>query len=239
MKHPKYMKSSKQKVIQEKDLINQLLIILDNIDYGVYSDGRATHYLEYIKGDWKDEIRLVDPVFFPRFANEILGFFFGTSIIPKEKAGVSGERPDFLPNDLNLHPFIFETKGTDCDDLTTHYPQVKGYLEKTGVQYGILLNIRDVKVFNAASSKHIPDISFSIKKLYRDSKFNPKTIDLQTNTKHFLEFVRQFSHKELNFIKKIETIAEAKPWTGAETLSLDDLIHNGQNILVLKSFIGR
>ena len=179
------MKLTKQKTIQTIDLINALIAILNNIDYKAYSDGRAAHYLEYIKGDWKDEIKLVDPVFFPVFASKILGFSFGTSIIPKEKAGGSAERPDFLPNDLSLHPFIFETKGTDCQDLNIHYTQVKGYLQKTGAQYGILLNIRDVKVFNAASPNPIPSLSFSIEKLYRDFKSNPKAVDLQPNTKHF------------------------------------------------------
>lgn len=227
------MKLTKQKNIQTIDLINAIIAILDNIDYKAYSNGMASHYLEYIEGDWKDEIKLVDPVFFPGFASKILGFSFGTSIIPKKSAGGSGDRPDFLPNDLTLHPFIFETKGTDCKDLDIHYLQVHGYLQKTGAQYGILLNIRDVKVFNAASLKPIQNLSFSIKNLYRDFKNNPKTIDLQPNTKHFLEFVRQFSHKELDFIKKIETIAEAKPWTGAETLSLEDLTEKIREVVAI------
>ncbi len=227
------MKPSKQKTIQTKNLTNTFLEILDSIDYQVYSNGRASNYLEYIKGNYKDEMKLVDPVFFPSFVFKIMGFSFGTTIIPKEKASGSGERPDFLPKDLNLHPFIFETKGSDCDDLTIHYPQLQSYLQKTGAQYGILLNIGEVKVFNAISSEPIPNLSFSIEKLYRDFKSNPRTIDLRPNTRHFLNFIKQFSHRELDFIKKIEVIAEAKPWTDMETLSLDDLTEKVREVVVI------
>lgn len=217
------MKPFGQKTIQTKDLISTLLEILNSIDYRIYGNGRASNYFEYIKGHYKDEIKLVDPVFFPSFVSQILDFSFGTSIIPKEKAGGSGERPDFLPTDLSLHPFIFETKGNDCEDLTIHYPQVQGYIQKTGAQYGILLNMKEIKVFSAISQEPIANFTFSIEKLYRDSKANPKTVDIQPNTKRFLEFIKQFSYRELDFLKKIETIAQAKPWTGKETLSLDDL----------------
>lgn len=116
------MKSRQSRHVEAKDLIFRLCHILDGVDYGAYSGGRTQSYLDYVQGDYRDELTLVDPVFFPKFAEGVLGFKIGVSLIPKEKASASAERPDFLPADLKLHPFIFETKGTDSQDLTSHFP---------------------------------------------------------------------------------------------------------------------
>jgi len=116
------MKTSQIRKVQSSNLVSKICSILDKLDYRAYSGGRASYYLDYIQGAYKDELTLVDPVFFPQFATEILDFTLGASLIPKEKTETSGERPDFLPRDLHLHPFIFETKGTDSRNLEMHFP---------------------------------------------------------------------------------------------------------------------
>ena len=90
------MKTSQIRKVQSSNLVSKLCSILDELDHRAYSSGRASHYLDYIQGEYKDELTLVDPVFFPQFAREILGFTLGVSLIPKENAETSGERPDFL-----------------------------------------------------------------------------------------------------------------------------------------------
>ncbi|HJX70289.1 MAG TPA: hypothetical protein VJ441_04260 [Dehalococcoidia bacterium] len=217
------MKTILVKRAKTKNLVSKLCSILDRLDYRAYSGGRVSNYLDYLRGDYKDELTLVAPVFFPEFAKEILGFTPGTSLIPKEKTEVSGERPDFMPANLHLHSFIFETKGTDCKDFTSHYPQVQGYLQKTQARYGILLNLREVIVISPSSPEAIADLSFSLEKLYRDFRSNPRAIDIQPNTRKFLNFVKEFSCQELGFVEKIKEIAQSKPWTGEETLSLEEL----------------
>jgi len=226
------MKTSQIRKAQGRNLVSKLCFILDEPDYSAYSDGRASCYLDYIQGDYKDELTLVDPVFFPQLAREILGFVLGISLVPKEKTETSGERPDFLPKDLHLHPFIFETKGTDSRDLSIHFPQVQSYIQKTGARYGIVLNLREVTVISE-NAQPIAELSFSLEKLYRDFKANAHTVGIQPNTKQFVNFVQAFSCQELDFIQKVEQIAQSKAWTGEETLSLDRLTQKIREVVFI------
>jgi len=226
------MKTSQIRKAQSTNLVSKVCSILDKLDYRAYSGGRTSRYLDYIQGDYKDELTLVDPVFFPQFAREVLGFILGISLIPKEKTETSGERPDFLPRDLHLHPFIFETKGTDSRDLSIHFPQVHSYIQKTGARYGIVLNLREVTVISE-NAQPIAELSFSFEKLYRDFKANPHTVAIQLNTKRFVNFVQAFSCQELDFIQKVEQIAQSKPWTGEETLSLDELTQKIREVVFI------
>jgi type I restriction-modification system DNA methylase subunit len=226
------MKTSQIRKAQSRNLVSKLCSILDEPDYSAYSDGRASCYLDYIQGEYKDELTLVDPVFFPQLAREILGFILGISLVPKEKTETSGERPDFLPKDLHLHPFIFETKGTDSRDLSIHFPQVQSYIQKTGAHYGIVLNLREATVISE-SAQPIAELSFSFEKLYRDFKANPHTVAIQPDTKRFVNFVQAFSCQELDFVQKVEQIAKGKAWTGEETLSLDRLTQKIREVVFI------
>jgi type I restriction-modification system DNA methylase subunit len=226
------MKTSQIRKAQSRNLVSKLCSILDRPDYSAYSDGRVSCYLDYIQGEYKDELTLVDPVLFPQFAREILGFILGISLIPKEKTEASGERPDFLPRDLHLHPFIFETKGTDSMDLAIHFPQVQSYIQKTGARCGIVLNLREVIVISE-SAQPIAELSFSFEKLYRDFKANPHTVAIQPNTKQFMNFVKESSYNELDFIQKVDQIAQSKPWTGEETLSLEELTQKIREVVFI------
>jgi len=226
------MKTSQIRKVQSRNLVSKLCSILDGPDYSAYSDDRVSCYLDYIQGDYKDELTLVDPVFFPQLAREVLSFTLGVSLVPKEKAETSSERPDFLPRDLHLHPFIFETKGTDSIDLAIHFPQVQSYIQKTGARYGIILNLREATVISE-SAQPIAELSFSFEKLYRDFKANPHTVGIQPNTKQFMNFVKEFSYHELDFIQKVDQIAQSKPWTGEETLSLEELTHKIREVVFI------
>lgn len=226
------MKTSQMRKVQSSNLVSKLCSILDELDYSAYSDGRASCYLDYVQGGYKDELTLVDPVFFPQLAREILGFILGISLIPKEKTESSGERPDFLPKDLHLHPFIFETKGTDSRDLSIHFPQVQSYIQKTGARYGIVLNLREATVISE-NAQPIAELSSSFEKLYRDFKANPHTVAIQPNTKRFVNFVQAFSCQELDFIQKVAQIAQGKAWTGEETLSLDELTQKIREVVFI------
>lgn len=206
-----------------RKLVSNLYSALDSLDYKTLSSGRTLSYLEYLKGNYADEQTLVDPVFFPKFAEKILGFKIGSSIIPKKSVEASGGHPDFVPSDLHVHPFVFETKGTDSKDLTIHFPQVQDYIQKTGTEYGIILNLRELIVIPKGSNEPVSSFSFSFEKLYRDYETNPDTIDTQPNTKRFLNFANKFSCQELDVAQKIQKIASAKPWTGDEVLLLEEL----------------
>ena len=63
----------KARKTKAKNLVSELCSILDGLSYQAYSDGRVSNYLDYIQGSYKDELTLVDPVFFPKFAEDVLG----------------------------------------------------------------------------------------------------------------------------------------------------------------------
>ena len=83
------------------------------------------------------------------------------------------------------------------------------------------------------SAQSIAELSFSFEKLYRDFKANPHTVAIQPNTKRFMNFVKEFSYQELDFIQKVEQIARSKPWTGEEALSLDELTQRIREVVFI------
>jgi len=72
--------------------------------------GRKRSWAEHIKdAGYVDEERLVQPVAFPAFARELLGYDPGADLAAEE-TNTEGT-PDFTPADAVTHPFVFETKS--------------------------------------------------------------------------------------------------------------------------------
>jgi len=202
------------------DIIKRTIHILDSIHYENYSEGKAKTYLEYIRGERRDEDKLISPILFRKFLEEILGFKLGESIYTQERK--TGGKPDYVPIDTRTHSFVFDTKGTDTRDLSKHFPQIKRYIDSQGLKYGILTNMRDLKVYTSEEKKE--EYSFSFVKLYQDFKQNPTASLNEENTKHFLNFIQTFSYKLLTKEEKVERIARAKPWTGKEDIDVNSLV---------------
>jgi hypothetical protein len=82
--------------------------------------GRRRSWAEHIKDTgYVDEERLVQPVVFPAFARELLGYDPGTDLAAEEP-NTEGT-PDFTPADTVTHPFVFETKGSSKGTEITGY----------------------------------------------------------------------------------------------------------------------
>ena len=205
---------------KEINYIKKVISILDSVDYAHYSDGKANTYLEYAKGSWKDERKLIDPIIFPKFLEQVLGFKLGENIASKETIPEGKDIPDYIPVDTRTHPFVFDCKGMDADDLSVWYPQIKRYLEGQGLKYGILSNMRDLDVYTLVSEDEIEAFNFNFVELYNDYKENMLNVLEKENTKRFLKFIEYFRYKELIIDEKLKRIAEAKPWTGEETLNI-------------------
>lgn len=210
--------------MEEKKIILETIKILGHYNklYQKISNGRYKDYITYIsRGRFGDEDELIKPKLWIDFLENILGFP-KDEYIP-ELPGATGRKPDFIPRDLRVHPFIFEIKGTDSENLKDHYFQIAKYI-KTPIKWGVITNMRDLLTFEAFNSFPISDYSFSFLQLYKDYKSHPKGILDFSNTKRFLSFVRRFKFQEFSLQDKIEKIKEAKPWTGKETLDPDELI---------------
>jgi len=206
---------------KDADIIKRVISILDLVDYTRYSDGRAKTYLEYASGNWKDERKLIAPIIFPKFLEQVLGFKLGESIGAYEKVPDGRDIPDYIPVDTRTHPFVFDCKGMDTDSLSKWYYQIKRYINGQGLRYGILVNMRDLDVYISESEQEIENFNFSFVQLYKDCKENLLNILEKENTKHFLKFVERFKHIPLTVGEKFKRIAKAKPWTGEEVLNID------------------
>lgn len=216
---------------KEIDIIKRVISVLNSVDYARYSDGRSKNYLEYASGAWKDERKLIAPIIFPKFLEQVLGFSLGENIGTQETASEGKDIPDYIPVDTRTHPFVFDCKGMDTDNLSKWYPQIKRYLEGQGLRYGILTNMRDLDVYTLESEEEIEAFNFNFVQLYKDYKENLSNILERENTKHFLKFAERFKHILLTIDEKFKRIAEAKPWTGKETLNIDLLIKRLRHVV--------
>lgn len=218
--------------VKEKfNLIKKTVQILNSVPYENYSNGKAKDYIEYILDSRADEDRLISPILFRKFLEMVLGFELGKTIATQE-IKVSG-KPDYIPIDIRTHPFVFDAKGTDTQQLSQHYPQIKKYITSE-LKYGVLTNMRDLAVYISKIGGEIEQYNFSFVKLYKDYEQTPKALLEEENTKRFLNFLEFFSYKPLTKEKKIERIANAKQWSGIEELNtkaLTDQLRHIVNIL--------
>ena len=223
--------------MEEKKTIISTVAILDRYNklYERISDGRFNNYKDYItNGRFADEDKLIKPKLWTDFLEKVLGFS-KDEYIPElpEKAG---KTPDFTPRDKRLHPFIFEIKGTDSQDLLTHYSQIAQHI-KLPSKWGVITNMRDLLTFEAVSAfadqNIVHDYSFSFLQLYKDYKNHPKQILDFPNTKQFLAFIKRFKFQEADWTQKIGLIKESAQWTGEETLYTDELINTIRKVTKL------
>lgn len=206
---------------KEIDIIKKVVSILDSVDYSRYSEGTAKSYLGYTLGRWRDEDKLVAPIIFPKFLEQVLGFKLGQNIGAHERLPGGKDIPDYIPVDTRTHPFVFDCKGMDTDNLSKWHSQIKRYLRTQGLRYGILTNMRDLDVYTVESEKEIEAFNFTFVELYRDYKENlPDSLEKE-NTRHFLRFVERFRYIPLTIDEKFKRIAEARPWTGEEVLNIN------------------
>ena len=212
-----------------QEVVAKTIEFLDSYNdfYKRISGNRYDSYEEYItKGKFVDEERLVRPEFLRDFTQKILGFTTGT-ISYQDPDNPSGDKPDTVPFDTRVHPFLFETKGSDSDDLRAHFNQIKRYIDAYKVTWGIIFNLRECIVFSTPTDFPHIDLHFSFIDLYHRFKAyhrkETKALLEYDNTKAFISFVNRFSKKEVTQADKIQKIAEAKNWTGLETLDPDVL----------------
>jgi type I restriction-modification system DNA methylase subunit len=190
-------------------------------------------YDTYFAAGYVDEDEFVKPKLWVDFLQEVLSF-------PKdeyfpEHPESTGLEPDFTPCDTRAHRFIFEIKGSDCFDLSTHYNQVQGYI-KPPIKWGVITNMRKLFVYEKSNLTPLKEFSFSFLELYQvceTHKSDLAQVLKYDNTKHFTEFVKNFSYRTLTLNDKIAIIKEASPWSGNEILDANQLIESVHRIVKL------
>jgi type I restriction-modification system DNA methylase subunit len=203
------------------EAIKKTIETLESVDYTKY--GRSKNYEEYASQPHADERKLIQPILFRKFLEQVLGFSIGNTIWAEQSE--DGNVPDFLPVDTYTHSFLFDTKSTAVTEQTIkkHTPQIRRYIRFYKVRYGILTNMREVDVYIESEPNELPKFDFSFLTLYKDYKFNRKSVIEKENSKKFLHFVETFSYRELNAEKKIERICKSPGWVGNETINVSHL----------------
>ena len=88
----------------------------------------------------------------------MLGFPRGAYL---EQLGKSGRKPDFTPDDLIAHPFVLDAKSSD-EDLAKHEAQIRGYMDQRRLDFGILFNLREVRVYRRTAKGTDATLSFPV-----------------------------------------------------------------------------
>ena len=215
----------------ELNIIQKTIKILEFPDYKKYSKNRAKNYLEYMsmQKPEADEKRLIQPILFPKFLEEILGYTRGENIYCEE-ADSSGNYPDFIPTDRLTHPWVFDTKGTDTADLRKYAEKIKEYVTAYQIKYGILINMRDVNIYSISDIEEIESFNFNFVTLYREYKENPSEVLNTQNTKKFINFINTFTHRDITKEEKIKLLSEMPDWTGLEYLNTSNLTNSLRKI---------
>jgi hypothetical protein len=181
----------------------------------------AANLSEYLAapGDRADEEILTEPIL-RSVIERVLGFPKGRYL---EQLGRSGRKPDFTPEDLLAHPFVFDAKSSD-QSLAHHEPQIRGYMAQRRLERGVLFNLREAKVYSR-SPAHGADsaLSFQILPLWQYVRGEALPADEIERFEHFCEL---FRYHEVSTAEKVGYVAKQPPWPvrfqqGGENFSVD------------------
>jgi N-6 DNA Methylase len=179
--------------------------------YFEYGGTRRNWIRQIMRRGYVDEEQIVQPVIFPLFAAEFLGFVVGETLAP-ELTGVEG-KPDFTPADALTHPFVFEAKSTIAGTgLQGFDAQVLRYLEdgRPRIKSVALTNLVGIRVFalddnGALHQKYAVDLRAL---LVADISWHATT----PNGQNLARFLDEFAYRELSHEEKIDRVRHALPW---------------------------
>ncbi|MBY0309090.1 MAG: N-6 DNA methylase [Phycisphaerales bacterium] len=151
-----------------------------------------------------DEEVLTEPVL-ADLLERVLGF-------PRDayfpQLGRGGLKPDFTPIDLIAHPFVLDAKGSD-QSLGVHERQIRRYIEQRSLDYGVLFNLREVRVYRRAQRGHDERLSFRLLPLWHVARGEAlPTVEVSA----FTAFCERFSHRAMTTAEKVGHIRDLEPW---------------------------
>jgi hypothetical protein len=171
-------------------------------DLGAYLSARP-------RGD--DEEILTEP-FLADLLEGVLGFPTDAYFPQLTK---SGAKPDFTPGDLVAHPFVFDAKSSAISDLDAHEEQIRRYIDQRGLRYGILFNLRQVRVYARDRRGHVPEWSFPLLPVWHVAR--GESLPTAPEVERFKHFIEHFRHRALDLPGRISRIRRATPWRQRET----------------------
>ena len=168
------------------------------------------------KGSHADEETLTETVL-AELLTRLLGFPIDEYV---PQLGKSGLKPDFTPRDLIAHSFVLDAKASD-QTLGAHEPQIRRYITQRALDFGVLFNLRELRVFRSTEKGFDSSLSFSLLPLWQlahgEALPGPEY-------EAFVAFCRRFAYRELDLAAKIKNVREQKPWAvrlASEQLEVD------------------
>jgi Eco57I restriction-modification methylase len=166
----------------------------------------ARHLGEYLHRarTREDEELLTEPIL-EALIERVLGF-------PRDayfpQLGRSGLKPDFTPIDLVAHRFVLDAKSS-TQDLGAHERQIRAYIDQRHLDYGVLFNARELRVYRRGAKGHDPELSFDVRRLWQVA--HGEALDIN-EVDRFVRFCGLFSYRAMGLKEKIALVAEAEPW---------------------------
>lgn len=180
---------------------------------------RASSFGAYIDSpaSGADEETLTEPLL-SAILEEVLGF-------PRDayfpQLGKGGMKPDFTPIDLIAHPFVLDAKSSD-ENLAAHEPQIRRYMTQRSLDYGVLFNLRELRVYRTGKHGHDPSLSFQLLPLW---KFARGEAMPAAEAPAFEAFCTRFRFRRLDVAQKIDYVRQQQPWAvrlaGDEPIAVD------------------
>lgn len=151
-----------------------------------------------------DEETLTEPLL-SSILEEVLGF-------PRDayfpQLGKGGMKPDFTPIDLIAHPFVLDAKSSD-ESLAAHEPQIRGYMSQRSLDFGVLFNLKELRVYRRGKRGHDPSLSFQLLPLWRVARGEAMPAAEVTA---FEAFCSRFRFRRLDVAQKIDYVRQQQPW---------------------------
>ena len=122
--------------------------------------------------------------------------------------GRSGLKPDFTPIDLVAHRFVLDAKSS-AQDLAAHEQQIRTYIDQRHLDYGVLFNLRELRVYRRGAQGHDPTLSFDIRRLWEVARGEALATE---EVDRFARFCGLFRYRAMGFDAKVGLVAEAEPW---------------------------
>jgi hypothetical protein len=166
----------------------------------------ADDFAAYLKAkrEGADEETLTEPVL-RAIIEHVLGFPQDAYF---EQLGRSGQKPDFLPMDLIAHPFVLDAKSS-TEDLGRHEPQIRRYMRQRDLDFGVLFNLRELRVYRKSATGHDPQLSFAVFPLWEAAT---AAAIPGPEVEPFDRFCELFRHRLLTIDEKVKFIREQPPW---------------------------
>jgi|GEM_PF-2265953 len=188
------------------DALDALVAVLDRRPR-IYRDlAAAVDFATYLdNGARQDDEELLTEGVLQEIIERVLGFPADAYFPQLSKSGL---KPDFTPMDLIAHPFVLDAKSSR-QRLADHEVQIRTYIDQRHLDFGVLFNLAEFRVYRRSAEGHDPSLSFTLLPLWRlahgEGQPGP---DLEA----FERFLALFSHRRVDLGAKIEAIRQAAPW---------------------------